>query len=256
MKTKFFYSILFILIIFTIFVFLPINRKETLAIIGAMDVEVEEVLNNLSNIKSSQQNDFKIITGNIGKYKIVLSKSGIGKVASATTTQFIIDKYKPKYIINIGIAGGLSPDLNAGTTIIAEKMIQHDFDITAFGCTKGYMNTGIEPDKPTIYYSDKTLINKFTKKYKSLKTGTIASGDIFITDIKLKHNIRKEFNADAIDMESASIAQTAKRNHTPFIILRSISDEVKDSSKEYKQNKQNIAKIPALMVVDILKSNR
>lgn len=255
MKTKFLYSLIFLLIVFTtIFGLLLINKKETLAIIGAMDVEVEEVLNNLSNIKSYQQNNFKIITGNIGKYKIVLSKSGVGKVASATTTQFIIDKYKPDSIINIGIAGGLSPDLNAGNTIIAEKLIQHDFDLTAFGLRKGNVNNATEPDKATIYYSDKNLTNKFVNNEKSLKIGTIASGDIFITDIDLKHNINKEFDADAIDMESAAIAQTAERNNIPVVVLRTISDGLNDTNKEYKLNKQNIAKIPALIVIKFLKS--
>ena len=88
-----------------------------------MDVEIEEVLSNLSYKAYNQESDFKIITGNLGKYKIILSKSGVGKVNSATTTQFIIDKYKPIYIINIGISGGLSPDLKSGDTIIAEKMV-------------------------------------------------------------------------------------------------------------------------------------
>ena len=86
-----------------------------------MDVEINEILENLDNKHSKQISDFKITTGNLGKYKIILSKSGIGKVCAATTTQFIIDHYKPSYIINIGMAGGLSPDLKAGDVVIGEK---------------------------------------------------------------------------------------------------------------------------------------
>ena len=256
MKTKIFYSILIGLFTFFIIVCLFfINHKDTVAIIGAMDVEIEEVLSNLSYKAYNQESDFKIITGNLGKYKIILSKSGVGKVNSATTTQFIIDKYKPIYIINIGISGGLSPDLKSGDTIIAEKMVQHDFDVTAFGNPKGYMDNGIEPDKPTIYHSDKLLISKF-RKYNSLKLGTIATGDIFVADTKLKHSIKKEFGADAIDMESASIAQTAERNHIPVIVLRTISDGVNETTNDYKKNKQSIAKPPAITVIDILKKDK
>ncbi|MGN0017723.1 MAG: 5'-methylthioadenosine/adenosylhomocysteine nucleosidase [Candidatus Gastranaerophilaceae bacterium] len=255
MKTKIFYSILFLLFVFFITGYLYKNQKETVAIIGAMDVEIEEILTNLSDVKYKQQPEFKIITGNLGKYKIILSKSGVGKVSSATTTQFIIDKYKPIYIINIGIAGGLSPDLKAGDTIIAEKMVQHDFDVTAFGNPKGYIDNGIEPNKPTIFYSDKNLINKFTED-SSLKLGTVATGDIFVTDVNLKNSIKKEFSADAIDMESAAIAQTASRNNIPVIILRTISDGLNEATTEYKQNKQTIAKKTALTTVKILESDK
>ena len=255
MKTKHLYTLLllFLIIIFTIFFF--VNKKETVAIIGAMDVEIEEVASNMTCVKQKQLNDFKIITGKIGKYRIILSKSGIGKVNSAITTQFIIDKYKPKYIINIGIAGGLSPNIKSGDTIIGKKMVQHDFDITAFGKPKGYIDNKMEPNKPTLFYSDKTLINKFSKE-KSLINGFIASGDIFVSDKKTKIDIKNEFGVDAIDMESAAIAQTAKRNNIPFIVLRTISDGLNETAKEYKQNKQSSANKPSLMVVKILKSDK
>ena len=105
-----------------------------------MDVEIEEISNNLCNAKFKKLNDFHIIRGNIGKYNIILSKSG--------------------------------------DTVIADKMVQHDFDVTAFGNPKRYMDKGIEPDKPTIYYSDKNLIKKFTKD-KTLITVTAATGNIF-----------------------------------------------------------------------------
>lgn len=202
--------IFILLLIFSSVVFLFLSKKETIAIIGAMDVEIEEILANLSCINQERQDDFSVTTGNLGKYRIVLSKSGVGKVNASSTTQFIIDKYSPQYIINIGIAGSLDSNLKAGETIIASKLFQHDFDVTAFGNPKGYMDNGIEPDKPTAFYSDKNLVKKFISKYPAMKTKTIVTGDIFVTDINLKNSIKKEFGADAIDMESAAIAQTAQ----------------------------------------------
>ncbi len=160
--------------------------KNTIAIIGAMDVEIQEVLNNLSSKKTFKQNDFEIITGDLGSNRIILSKSGIGKVNSATTTQFIIDKYKPKYIINIGIAGSLNNKLKTGDIIIADKTVQHDFDITAFNHPKGCINSEINPEKPKLFYSDKNLIENVKNKLKSsnekgnILVGTIATGDVFV----------------------------------------------------------------------------
>ena len=105
-------------------------------------------------------------------------------------------------------------------------------------------------------FSDKNLIKNFVSKYKNLKIGTIVTGDIFVTDLNLKRNLNKEFNADAVDMESAAIAQTAKRNNIPVIVLRTISDEINHNTNEYKQNKQSIAKIPALIVIEMFKSDK
>ena len=61
-------------------------------------------------------------------------------------------------------------------------------------------------------------------KNMNIKIGTIATGDIFCTDIKMKDKINKKFNADAIEMEAGSIAQVCYLDKIPFIILRSISD--------------------------------
>lgn len=114
------------------------------------------------------------------------------------------------------------------------------------------MDNGIEPDKPTIYHSDKLLISKF-RKYNSLKLGTIATGDIFVADTKLKHSIKKEFGADAIDMESASIAQTAERNHIPVIVLRTISDGVNETTNAYKKINKVLQKKLQLQLLIYLK---
>lgn len=249
--------VFFICIFFISILFNRVNKKDTIAIIGAMDEEISEIYSNLKSIKTIQKNNFYISTGTFNGNNIILTKSGVGKVASATTTQYIIDKYKPKYIINIGIAGSLSNNLKIGDIVIAEKMVQHDFDVSAFGNPKGYIDNGIEPDKPTIFYSDKNLVDKFKKiltlnKNINIKTGTVATGDIFVNQNKQKTQIKKEFNADAIDMESAAIAQTAQRNNVPLIVIRTISDSNNDSIAEYKQNKNFSANKSAFIILSVL----
>lgn len=141
MKRRLLYIfIVSVLICFVSLLFWNINKKQTVAFIGAMDDEISVIYDNLNNKKAFKKNNFVIITGTLGNKNIVLAKSGVGKVASSTTTQFIIDNYKPVYIINTGIAGSLSESLKAGDIIIADKMVQHDFDVSAFGNPKGYID--------------------------------------------------------------------------------------------------------------------
>lgn len=70
----------------------------------------------------------------------------------------------------------------------------------------------------------KQAIEKLENSEFKIKIGTIASGDIFCTEIKMKDKIRSKFNADAIEMEGAAIAQVCELDEVPFIVIRSISD--------------------------------
>ncbi len=202
----------------------------TIGIIGAMDCEITKLKELMKNITSVNANRLTIYTGEIENHKVILVKSGVGKVNGALCTQYLIDNYKPDYIINTGIAGGLAENLSIGDIVIGEKLIQHDFDATDLGYAKGYMCTGIQKDKPTVYFSDEKLVEKLENAIKhfhpdvKLHKGTIATGDMFIGCKERKHSIKSTFNAAAAEMEGAAIAQTANLNNIPCLIVRAIAD--------------------------------
>ena len=193
--------------------------------IGAIVAEIKEmeaIKDIMINIKETEIYDLKIFKGEINSKKYIVVRSGVGKVNAARTTQILTDRFNLNYIINVGSAGALNDDLNIGDIVVGKELIQHDFDVTAFGREKGYI-----PETGKIFKSDKNLIKKCENiKIKNIKitTGVIASGDIFCTDINIKEKIRKKFNADCCEMEGAAIAQVCYLNKIPFIVIRSISD--------------------------------
>ena len=201
-----------------------------IAIIGAMDCEVELLKKILENAEEIQAGRFSILKGKIGKHEVVVAKSGVGKVCAASCTQFLVDKFSPECIINTGIAGGTSEVLSVGDVVIATDLVQHDFDASDLGYAKGYMCNGIEPQKPTVYHADKALIEAFEKSAekcfdtKKIHKGRIASGDMFVGNAAKKIQIKELFNTTAVEMEGAAIAQAAYLNNTPFLIVRAISD--------------------------------
>ena len=105
---------------------------------------------------------------------------------------------------------------------MGEKLVQHDFDITAFDHEKGFI-----PNCGVYLNSDDYLLN-ITKNILieniNIHEGVIASGDIFCTDKHMSEKIHNKFNALCVDMEGASIAQTSFLAGVPFIVIRSISD--------------------------------
>ncbi len=193
-------------------------------IIFAMDEELKELKGYLKDINQYTIFDLTFYEGMIDDVKCFLVESGIGKVNSARTTQILIDNFKVDYIFNIGVAGGVSDCLHVGDIVIGERLVQHDFDITAFDHEKGYIpkiGVYLESDFYLVKVAEEIpLENKHIKVF----TGTIASGDIFCTDSNMASKINRKFNALCVEMEGASIAQVAFLSHIPFLIIRSISD--------------------------------
>lgn len=195
-------------------------------IIVAMQEELEEILKIMQEIEEKEIYEIKFISGKIENTKVVVAKSGVGKVNAARTTQILIDTFKIENVINVGAAGALNPSLNIGDIIIAEKLIQHDFDITAFDHNKGYI-TGVGDYidcNEDLTKKFKDICNKIKSEEYKISTGIIASGDIFCTDVNMKNKIYSKFNADCVEMEGAAIAQVCYLDKIPFIVIRSISD--------------------------------
>ena len=199
---------------------------ENIGIIAAMQEELDEILNIVELIEQKNIYEITFYIGKIKSKKIVLVKSGVGKVNAARVTQILIDNFNVNYVINVGSAGAIEPKLNIGDIVIGTKLIQHDFDITAFNHEKGYI-TGVG----SYINSDEKLIENLKQSIENIndtkckvKYGIIASGDIFCTDIKMKEKIYSKFNADCVEMEGAAVAQVCFLDKIPFVVIRSISD--------------------------------
>lgn len=189
-----------------------------IGLIGAMDKEIEEFIKifNFSKIDNSN-----IYYAKYYDKELYLVKSGIGKVNAALTTQRLIDIYDIDLIINSGCAGGLIDDLNVMDMILVDSLTYHDFKPNRI------MEMSV-PDNGNII-TDKYLNNKILDILKkndisNYKIGKMCSGDCFVTDKDMRDRIHDETNAIAVDMESTSIAHTARLNNIPFAIIRTISD--------------------------------
>ena len=199
-------------------------------IIGAMDHEIDTLVGDLQDKKEEKKYGLTFYLGKLKKYEVVIVKCGIGKVNAGRTTQVLISEYSPKYIINTGIAGGLSEQLKIGDIVISTDLIQHDFDVTFLGYAKGYMCTGENNKEPTKYIADKELSEKIKKVLekvggdRTLYCGRILTGDMFVSSKEKREELVKDFDGYCCEMEGAAIAQVASLNKVPFTVVRVISD--------------------------------
>jgi adenosylhomocysteine nucleosidase len=90
------------------------------------------------------------------------------------------------------------------------------------------------PGMPAVYKGDQALLDcalqlSCQDPSVHLTEGQIGSGDAFISEQEQITGIQKLFpQMKAAEMEAAGIAQSCYLFHTPFLIIRSISDVVGD----------------------------
>ena len=227
-----------------------------IGIVVAMDEEMQEILKLMESTETKQVYDLKFIIGKIKNKNCVIVKSGVGKVNAARTTQILIDNFELEFVINTGVAGAINHLLNIGDVVIAKHVVQHDFDITAFGHSKGYI-TGVGEK----IICSRELVEEFEKMLKNIeeriyniKIGIVASGDIFCTQIDMKNKINAKFNADVVDMECASVGQVCYLDNIPFISVRCISDIPNGNNQNtYDENLKLASKRCANIISEFLK---
>ncbi len=201
-----------------------------IGIIGAMDVEVENIKALLENKTTETVSGIDFVSGTLYGKQIVIAKCGIGKVFAAVCAQTMIIKYAPDVIINTGVAGSLTPKLSVCDVAVSKSVVQHDMDTSPIGDPVGLLS-GINiveiPADERLASIAQEVIRNFNL---NTETGIIASGDQFIASVSQKDGILKNFDAIACEMEGASIGHVAYINKVPFVVLRAISDTADNSS--------------------------
>jgi 5'-methylthioadenosine/S-adenosylhomocysteine nucleosidase len=229
---------------------------KTVAIIGAMDSEIENYLNHFSEKTEENWNGITFHISTHKNHKLIIAKSGIGKVFAAMVCQRIIDNYGPEIIIFTGVAGSLNDKFNIGDVIIANDCIYHDLDAKGLGFERGH----IPYTDYRIFQADhniKAIALKTPLKKHSINSGRILTGDQFLTreEINTYNYLTKELDGDAVDMESAAVAHVASVNKIPFLIVRSISDKADDSASMDFQKFLGIAAENSFKVVNHVLDN-
>lgn len=189
-------------------------------ILCACEKEVMPYITDMNNKNTTEYAMHTFYTGKINGIDVVAVFSGCGKINAAITAQQLIDRYKVDTIIFSGIAGGMTEETNIFDTVVC---IASDFRDT---------NNEIYSDFPImekpIFYSDEHLCEIAKKAAMQadwkIHFGLATTGDIFTDNI----------NPDAlcIDMETAAVAHTCYMCKTPYIAIRSISDNSIDKGQE------------------------
>ena len=199
-------------------------KNNLTGIICAMSLEMEGLRAQMTDMTVEKVSGIEFVRGRIGDADVVTAVCGVGKVFAALCAQTMILRYAPARLINTGVAGSLSTDLTIGQIAISRDVVQHDMDTSPIGDPVGLLSGINIVHIPADAALCDALGAAATACELNVQSGTIATGDQFISTTEQKNRIRDNFGAIACEMEGGAIGHVCYVNQIPFAVLRAISD--------------------------------
>ncbi|MGD0782954.1 MAG: 5'-methylthioadenosine/S-adenosylhomocysteine nucleosidase [Candidatus Aminicenantales bacterium] len=152
---------------------------------------------------------------------VLFFQGGWGKVSAAASAQYVIDRWTPAALVNLGTCGGFTGAIERGTIVLAERTIIYDI-IERMG------NADVSIDEMSTTIDLSWLKGPLPD---GVVRGKLVSGDQDLDPAGLPR-LREKYGAAAGDWESGAIASIAARNKTRLLILRGVTDLVNPAGGE------------------------
>ncbi len=154
-------------------------------------------------------------------HPVVYIRGGWGKISAAASTQYALDRWAPRLLINLGTCGGFEGAIRVGDLVLAAKTVVYDI-VEMMG----------DPGEAIADYATAPDLSWLAKPYpESVVAATLVSADRDLNPADLP-KLRAKYGAVAGDWETGAIAWTAARAKTPCLILRVVSDIVSPRGDE------------------------
>lgn len=221
----------------------------SLALISAMPDELEAVLALLPDEQRIALAGRSFWQGHLHGQTVVAVLCGIGKVAAATTTALLIQRFGASQVVMTGVAGGLGEGVAVGDVVVARELLQHDMDaspifvrhevpgygLSRFAADPALSERLLRASSATLRDPQAALgaeaVAAFGLQAPRVHHGLLISGDRFVSRSTESAALQAELpDALAVDMESAAVAQVCADFRVPVAVLRTISDRADDAA--------------------------
>ncbi len=196
----------------------------TVVIISA-GTEWRTVLGYYPQISVSKVGCFDFFTASLNSTEIGFLRGGVGKVATASATQFAIDHFNPRLLINIGTCGGIEGKVTLGTLILADSTTIYDIIEGMSDYQQAIDNYATKADLSWLQ----------TELQIPVRLANIYSADRDIRPEDVR-GILSDLDAEVGDWESGAFAWVCARNNKDWLVLRAVSDLISPNSGEALNN--------------------
>lgn len=220
-----------------------LKGKNPILIQGAMDIEIDWLKVQLSNIQQHEIGEWLFWSGEINNRAVIISKTGMGMANAAAATALAIANFQPSIIINQGTAGGHDSTIHVGDIVVGKGSV----NIGAFETIYRDVNSGtnaldwrpfdlfgeiIENPDPlwcNLFMSDEKWLKKFMKiaalhQHGQVVAGLIGSSDVWNRELDRIKWFNKKYHTLIEEMESAAVGQICQSLNTPFIGVRVVTN--------------------------------
>lgn len=240
-------------------------EEQIIGIMGAIPQEVDGIIAILQDKTAVTLGNRTYYQGVLGKQKVVVVYSRIGKVAASATASALLLRFNVNEIIFIGVAGGIAPHIEVGDVIVARNLIQYDLDVSPLRpkyeiplLNKTYFETNEMRSNQVIQHIEHFLspailstkiaaqeLDKFAIKQPQVYFGTIASGDQFFSTNQQKENLQQALpEVLCVEMEGAAVAQICYEYGVPCTVIRTISDKAnQEASFSFESFVQQVSQV-------------
>jgi adenosylhomocysteine nucleosidase len=157
----------------------------------------------------------------INDQEVVFFHGGWGKIAAAASTQYAIDRWQPRLLLNLGTCGGFAGEIDQGEVLLVERTLVYDI-IEQMG----------DAQQAIDFYTTRLDLSWLkTDLPMPVRRGLLVSADrdLLVEDIA---RLKTSYGAVAADWESGAIAWVAARSGVRCLILRAVTDLVSDTAGE------------------------
>jgi adenosylhomocysteine nucleosidase len=171
---------------------------------------------------------------------ITVSVGGHGKVQYGIQTQYLLSRLSNLTgVICLGAGGGLAKHLKVGDLVISEKTLEHDYE-ERFNPTARLPEFSGDPTflkwAREIRDSRNLILRKPQPEFE-IHFGQVASGDEDIIDPVRAEELYERTQALAVAWEGAGGARACAFHGIPFLEIRAITDNARNSvSESFREN--------------------
>ena len=245
-----------------------------IALVSAMHEELAAVLARMPDEHKTVVAGREFWLGHWHGHEVVAVLSRIGKVAAATTTTVLLERFDVDRVLFTGTAGGLSSDVRVADVVVAQEFLQHDMDASPLFPRHEVPLTGracfaADPSLTAVLTQAAPLALQELVQHvpqaqwldidlpaARMHQGLIVSGDRFVATSAESEALQADLpDALCVEMEGAAVAQVCHDYGVPLAAVRTISDRADDAAHvDFPRFIQTIASRYSVAVLDRLLS--
>ena len=218
-------------------------------VVFAGDSEVAPFLERMKIVRRSEKAMLTFYEGSYAGAEFVTLYTGVGKANAAVAAQVLIDHFGAERVINGGTCGGIREGVEVFDSIVAESCFYHDMEESIL--------TEFHPwlEEP-LFFGDSTMLKaaRQLRPQTPLHFGFLATGDRFLENQKQREGVLRRFpGALGADMESAAFAHVCHVNGIPFLSIRTVTDNGKQSGEAaFEENVEKASASSAGLCLELI----